>query len=59
MRQSFRKSRFQQAWSAGRYVYRWSAMMYSAVQLYQNPWLWQLVATGVFQLSRVAIRAVF
>lgn len=40
--QGLRKTRFKQMCSWGRFVYRWTAMSYSALQMFQNPWLVQV-----------------
>lgn len=58
--QSLRRSKVKRLCEWGRYVYRWSAFTYSAVQMYQNPWLIQALLTALWTFSkvaRIAIRA--
>jgi hypothetical protein len=43
----------------GRHVYRWSALTYSALQMYQNPWLVQAVIGAVWTFSRIGMRLIF
>ncbi|MEW5303663.1 MAG: hypothetical protein WDW36_006334 [Sanguina aurantia] len=54
--QGLRKTRFKQLCSWGRFVYRWTAMSYSALQMFQNPWLVQAVLTALWACSRTLIR---
>eukprot|EP00197_Chlamydomonas_leiostraca_P011350 CAMPEP_0202867078 /NCGR_PEP_ID=MMETSP1391-20130828/8645_1 /ASSEMBLY_ACC=CAM_ASM_000867 /TAXON_ID=1034604 /ORGANISM="Chlamydomonas leiostraca, Strain SAG 11-49" /LENGTH=184 /DNA_ID=CAMNT_0049547083 /DNA_START=95 /DNA_END=649 /DNA_ORIENTATION=+ len=56
---SLKQSRFKQVWSMGRHVYRWSALTYSALQMYQNPWLVQAVVGAVWTFSRIGIRLIW
>ena len=55
--QGLKASKFKQLCSWGRHVYRWSAMSYSCLQLYQNPWLVQAVLTAIWTFSRVSMKA--
>lgn len=52
-----RRGKFKQVWEWGRRVYRWSALGYSALQMYQNPWLIQAVLTALWTFSRLSIKA--
>lgn len=54
--QSLKRSRFQKACSFGRRVYRWTTYTYSAVQVYQNPWLMRALLTALWATSRVSMR---
>lgn len=53
--QSLKQSRFRQLCSYGRYAYRWTALTYSALQMYQNPWLVQAVCTALWTFSRLGM----
>lgn len=53
---SLKRSRFQKACSFGRRVYRWTTYTYSAVQVYQNPWLMRALLTALWATSRVSMR---
>jgi len=54
---SLKQSRFKQLCAIGRHVYRWSALTYSALQMYQNPWLIQAILTAIWTFSRLSLRA--
>lgn len=41
-------------WDWGRYLYRWSAMAYSMVRLYDNPWLVRVVVSAIWASSKMA-----
>jgi hypothetical protein len=52
--QEIRKSKFRLVWDWGRWLYRWSAIGYSAVSLYDNPWLVRAVVSAIWAASKFA-----
>ncbi|GFR50990.1 hypothetical protein Agub_g13316 [Astrephomene gubernaculifera] len=53
---ALKRSRFRRACSWGRRLYRWTTYTYSAVQVYQNPWLMRALMTALWAGSRIALR---
>ncbi|GLC46379.1 hypothetical protein PLESTB_001768900 [Pleodorina starrii] len=53
---TLKRSRFQRVCTWGRRVYRWSTYTYSAVQVYQNPWLMRALLAALWATSRVSMR---
>ncbi|KAG2432350.1 hypothetical protein HYH02_012924 [Chlamydomonas schloesseri] len=53
---NLKRSRFQRMCAWGRRVYCWSTYTYSAVQMYQNPWLMRALITALWAASRVSLR---
>ncbi|KAG2439665.1 hypothetical protein HXX76_005015 [Chlamydomonas incerta] len=53
---NLKRSRFQRMCAWGRSVYCWSTYTYSAVQMYQNPWLMRALITALWAASRVSLR---
>mmetsp|Transcript_5376 Transcript_5376/g.9274 ORF Transcript_5376/g.9274 Transcript_5376/m.9274 type:complete len:197 (-) Transcript_5376:1324-1914(-) len=53
---TLKQSRFKQMWNVGRYAYRWTTLTWSAVQMYQNPWLIQAVLATLWTFSRLTLR---
>lgn len=51
-----RRSSFRQALAWGRRAYRLTAIGYSAIQVYQNPWLVQAVLTALWSFSKLSLR---
>lgn len=54
---SLKRSKFKAMCAWGRSIYRWSALSYSALQMYQNPWLIQAVVTAIWTFGRLSLRA--
>lgn len=52
--QQMHKSHFRMVIDYGRYIYRFSAIGYSAIQLYENPWVVRAVATAVWASGKLA-----
>jgi hypothetical protein len=52
--QAIRRSRYRAIWDWGRCLYRWGAVSYSALQLYEHPWLVRAVVAGVWASSKMA-----
>uniref|UniRef100_A0A7S3QKI0 Uncharacterized protein n=1 Tax=Dunaliella tertiolecta TaxID=3047 RepID=A0A7S3QKI0_DUNTE len=55
--QGLKQTRFKQMCTYGRSAYRWSALTYSALQMYQNPWLIRAVITTIWAFSKLGMRA--
>ncbi|KAF5836099.1 hypothetical protein DUNSADRAFT_6470 [Dunaliella salina] len=55
--QGLKQTRFKQLCTYGRSAYRWSALTYSALQMYQNPWLIRAVITTIWAFSKLGMRA--
>jgi hypothetical protein len=53
--QAIRRSRYRVIWDWGRWLYRWGAVSYSALQLYEHPWVVRAVVTAVWASSRMAL----
>jgi hypothetical protein len=53
--QGLRRSKFRLVWDWGRYLYRWSAMAYSMVQLYEHPWLVRVAVSAIWASSKMAL----
>ncbi|EFJ53240.1 hypothetical protein VOLCADRAFT_115817 [Volvox carteri f. nagariensis] len=53
---TLKRSRFQRVCTWGRRMYRWSTYTYSAVQMYQNPWLMRALLAALWAASRVSMR---
>ncbi|GIL92209.1 hypothetical protein Vretimale_18491 [Volvox reticuliferus] len=53
---TLKRSRFQRACTWGRRMYRWSSYTYSAVQVYQNPWLMRALLAALWAGSRMSMR---
>jgi len=51
--QILRRSRWRLVWSWGRLLYRSAAVSFSALQLYQNPWLLRAVLSALWASSRL------
>lgn len=54
---TLKQSRFKRMCTFGRHAYRWTTLTYSALQMYQNPWLIQMLVTALWTFSRVGVRA--
>eukprot|EP00955_Chlamydomonas_euryale_P064353 358951-Chlamydomonas_euryale.AAC.10 len=54
--QGMKQSRFRQACRAGTYAYRWTALGYSAFQMYSNPWIMQAIVTAIMTFTRMTFR---
>lgn len=50
-----RRSRYRAVWDWGRWLYRWGAVSYSALQLYEHPWVVRAIVAGVWASSRMAL----
>lgn len=57
--QAIRRSRYRVIWDWGRSLYRWGAVSYSALQLYEHPWLVRAVVCGVWASSKMAFGVLF
>ena len=57
--QAIRRSRYRVIWDWGRCLYRWGAVSYSALQLYEHPWLVRAVVAGVWASSKMAFGVLF
>lgn len=57
--QAIRRSRYRAIWDWGRCLYRWGAVSYSALQLYEHPWLVRAVVAGVWASSKMAFGVLF
>lgn len=57
--QAIRRSRYRVIWDWGRCLYRWGAVSYSALQLYEHPWLVRAVVAGVWASSKMACGVLF
>lgn len=57
--QAIRRSRYRVIWDWGRCFYRWGAVSYSALQLYEHPWLVRAVVAGVWASSKMAFGVLF
>jgi hypothetical protein len=57
--QSIRRRRYRVIWDWGRCFYRWGAVSYSALQLYEHPWLVRAVVAGVWASSKMAFGVLF
>lgn len=55
---SMKQSRFKQLCTVGRHAYRWTTLTYSALQMYQNPWVIQAIVTALWTISRTSLRFV-
>lgn len=55
--QSMKQSKFRRLCTLGTKAYRWTTLSYSALQVYQNPWLVQAVLTALWTFSRIGARA--
>ncbi|GAX79357.1 hypothetical protein CEUSTIGMA_g6799.t1 [Chlamydomonas eustigma] len=55
--QSMKQAKFKQLCAVGWHVYRWSALGYSAFQMYTNPWIVQGIIRALFALSRMTMRS--
>ncbi|GLI61513.1 hypothetical protein VaNZ11_003893 [Volvox africanus] len=53
---TLKRSRFQRVCTWGRRMYRWSTYTYSAVQMYQNPWIMRALLAALWAGSRMSIR---
>ena len=53
--QSMKQSKFKQACTVGRYAYRFTALSYSAFQMYTNPWIIQAIIRTLFTLSKMSL----
>ena len=51
-----KKSKFRQLLAWGRYIYRGVAFAYSALMIYENPWLVRAVVTALWSASAVVIQ---
>lgn len=51
-----RRGKVKQVWEWGRRAYRWTALGYSALQMYQNPWLIQAVITILWTTANLVRR---
>lgn len=56
---SLKKSKYRQLWEWGKFLYRWSAIGYSAAQVWCNPWLMRAIAFAVWQSSRTMLGMVW
>jgi hypothetical protein len=56
---AIRRSRYRVIWDWGRSLYRWGAVSYSALQLYEHPWLVRAVVCGVWASSKMAFGVLF
>jgi len=54
--QGMKQSRFRQLCRAGTYAYRWTAIGYSAFQMYSNPWIMQAIVSAIIAFSRMTLR---
>jgi hypothetical protein len=54
---SMKQAKFKQLCAVGWHVYRWSALGYSAFQMYTNPWIVQGIIRALFALSRMTMRS--
>jgi hypothetical protein len=52
--QDLKKTRAQKLWKAGRMVYKWTALSYSALQMYHNPWLIRAILYALITFSRIS-----
>lgn len=52
-----KQSRFKRVCTAGRHAYRWSALGYSAFQMYSNPWICQAIIQALWTFSRMTMRS--
>lgn len=57
--QAIRRSRYRVIWDWGRSLYRWGAVSYSVLQLYEHPWLVRAVVAGVWASSKMALGILF
>lgn len=57
--QDLKKSRWRAVWEWSRFAYRWSAVGYSALKVYQNPWLVRAVLAALRTGSYLALGLVF
>ncbi|GFH21751.1 uncharacterized protein HaLaN_19114, partial [Haematococcus lacustris] len=55
--QGLKQSRFKQMVSYAKSTYRWTALCYSAMQMWQNPWVVQCILTAFWTFSRMSVRA--
>lgn len=54
--QELKKSRFRQLLVWGKYVYRGAAFAYSALMMYENPWLVRAVVTTLWSAGAVLMQ---
>lgn len=54
--QGMKQSRFKQICRAGHHAYRWTALGYSAFQMYSNPWICQAILQALWAFSRLTLR---
>ncbi len=54
-----RRGRARRLWDYGRGVHRWGVWAYSAVSVYENPWLIKAVGLAFWTAGRVAVGLVF
>lgn len=53
--QSIRRSRYRVVWDWGRRLYRWGAISYSALQLYEHPWVVRALLCAIWTSSKMAM----
>lgn len=52
---SIRRSRYRVVWDWGRRLYRWGAISYSALQLYEHPWVVRALLCAIWTSSKMAM----
>eukprot|EP00878_Enallax_costatus_P001384 GHUV01001534.1.p1 GENE.GHUV01001534.1~~GHUV01001534.1.p1 ORF type:complete len:271 (+),score=94.73 GHUV01001534.1:308-1120(+) len=50
-----RRSRYKVVWDWGRTLYKWGAVSYSALQLYEHPWLVRALLCAIWTSSKMAL----
>eukprot|EP00878_Enallax_costatus_P037007 GHUV01041701.1.p1 GENE.GHUV01041701.1~~GHUV01041701.1.p1 ORF type:complete len:114 (-),score=25.67 GHUV01041701.1:398-739(-) len=53
--QHIRRSRYKVVWDWGRTLYKWGAVSYSALQLYEHPWLVRALLCAIWTSSKMAL----
>lgn len=56
---TMRRSRYRVVWDWGRWLYRGAAVSYSALQLYEHPWLVRALVTALWTSGRLALGCVW
>eukprot|EP00879_Flechtneria_rotunda_P012376 GHRR01012924.1.p1 GENE.GHRR01012924.1~~GHRR01012924.1.p1 ORF type:complete len:265 (+),score=82.12 GHRR01012924.1:518-1312(+) len=52
---AIRRSRYRVIWDWGRWLYRWGGVSYSALQLYEHPWVVRALVAAIWTSSKMTL----